>query len=114
MSLSSVIFSATTGWRGPRTGPSSFTRSQPFAIHVLYRSNPATLSPYEPLTSKVQLPSRSRSFGPSDAVTTEHRLNFSRISRVKGNGTRFASVKRKSEKLSLISFPQAIDLAPFV
>src|SRR6185436_19891422 len=60
---------------------------------------------------KVQWPSRSRNFGPCEAVTTEQRLNFSRISHIKGKGTRLASVKRKSEKLSRTASPQAMDLA---
>src|SRR5262249_36008426 len=70
---------------------------------------PATLTPYEPLTSIVHSPSRFLSLGPCDATTTEQRSNFSRITRTNGNGTRLASVKRRSEKPSRMDFAQAID-----
>src|SRR5262249_29926985 len=87
----------------------SFPPPQLWCPHSLYRSNPATLTPYEPPTSRLQCPSRSCNLGPFDAVTTEHRLNLSRITCLKGKGTRLASVKRKSEKLSRMLCPQAMD-----
>ena len=33
--LSNAMLSATSGCSGPRTGPTSFTRSRPFRIHSL-------------------------------------------------------------------------------